>query len=323
MFTNTTRPISLRSFTARLSQMRRPSQLSLSGNKTLSNHTTMSIYPAQQGQHDAYTLRKAQQSKSQQAESCSQTHRRLSTDRVHRQSETSRKSQAQGYNQRHDPNLMKTLPRKPVARRPLQDLHPSSYSQRSNFHHEPVSHDQNAPSPQQDCPNRMSDIYCMIDDHLEWNMNSYTNLSTPTRRGSSGTMFVDFDDEGEMEVSYRNGVNKKLPAVPLAPVQLPAVPTPLRRARPLTPPRYNSSTSQSSRHDSVISSGLEREENSDCYFDARPCVPSKDARRTRAQNVRRSYPPQVHQTKLYSSPPSISLFPLFSPPPTPQSSNVH
>ncbi|KAF2997334.1 hypothetical protein E8E13_003132 [Curvularia kusanoi] len=68
----------------------------------------------------------------------------------------------------------------------------------------------------------MSEIYNLIDDYMIWNKSSSDLILD--RPGSSGTMFVDFTSNGEMEVSYRNGIHKKLP-IPPGPSKIPTRPT--------------------------------------------------------------------------------------------------
>ncbi|KAF1358533.1 hypothetical protein EJ07DRAFT_179750 [Lizonia empirigonia] len=136
---------------------------------------------------------------------------------------------------------------------------------------------------------RMSDMYMMIDDHLAWNMSS-SDLES-TRPGSSGTLFVDFDAAGDIEVSYRNGVNKKLPTPPV-----PAKPTLPRRevqrkeskntktaTRKPLPPR----PSLSSRHNSIISTGHEDDEHIDPFSFPTPQPPTPPPK-----SPRRSTPEQ-------------------------------
>ncbi|KAJ4331096.1 hypothetical protein N0V95_009948, partial [Ascochyta clinopodiicola] len=213
-----------------------------------------------------------------------------------------------------DAGLIRALSRKPVPRRPLRDLNPNLCDSRAPEPPQRGSTRRTSSAATSQAQSRMSDMYTMIDDHLAWNMSS-SDLED-ARPGSSGTMFLDFDTNGDMEVSYRNGVNKKLPSPPV-----PAKPTRSRHAvlrgevkrevlprkqtkrmcevekRKLLPPQ----PSYSSRHDSVISSGRQEDEKIDRYFDARPLprVPPKDPRRTQAKERehRRSHPPQVHQTQ--------------------------
>lgn len=183
----------------------------------------------------------------------------------------------------------------------------------------------------------MSEMYTMIDDHLAWNV-SNSDLTELTRPGSSGTMFIDFNPYGEMEVSYRNGVNKKLPTPPVpsktsipSKVPVPSTPTlthneiqveiqppkvqrkEVKQAKPLP-----SRPSHGSRHDSVISSGAEHSENINPFrarplprlpsqeYQTRPLprIPSQAPQYPHVQRrkTRKSYPPQVHCTQRSSTP---------------------
>ncbi|KAF9698055.1 hypothetical protein EKO04_004110 [Ascochyta lentis] len=209
-----------------------------------------------------------------------------------------------------DPGLMKMLHRKPVPRAPLQDIHPNMLDHRSAPYQQQTSTSarkvSSAASSQ--AQSRMSEMYGMIDDHLAWNMP--TSDIESARPGSSGTMFVDFDTNGEMEVSYRHGVNKKLPTPPVpeksslsrreskkeVPRKEVRKTCEVEKQKPL-PPR----PSCSSRHDSVMSSGRPEDEKIDRYFDARPRpqLPPKNPRRSQIHDrvARRSHPPQVHQTQ--------------------------
>ena len=211
---------------------------------------------------------------------------------------------------------MKSLPRKPIQREPLRNIDPNAYDSRFTSRNSRQEFDpaRKASTATSQAQYRMSEMYTLIDNHLAWNMSA--SDSERARPGSSGTMFVDFGSNGEMEVSYRNGVNKKLPTPPVpSKIPAPSKPTSPRHAskikkqvqlkmqrkeiehsKPL-PPR----PSQSSRHDSVISSGAGHEEHID-PFQARPLpqLPSQNPRRAQPQS-RKSYPPQVHRTQHSSA----------------------
>lgn len=237
-------------------------------------------------------------------------------------SKTPRKPHCQDWEQ-GDPDVMKSLPRQPKQRKPLQDMDPN-VEQRST---------PRGPREQRSSGGNVStesvqtqqevDLFTMIDDHLAWNM-SASDLThhnpDPPRPSSSGTLFVDFGFNGEMEVSYRNGVNKKLPTPPvpskiLAPSKLTSArqtveinikkevqpksqrdETKQPEAKPL-PPR----PSHSSRHYSVISSGTEHSERIDPFQAPthpplnRPLPPLPRLNPLNPQ-TRKSYPPQVHAT---------------------------
>ena len=203
---------------------------------------------------------------------------------------------------------MKSLPRRPRQRKPLHKLD-GDMEQRL----EPRGHRQQfwaqkasgAPRPKA----RISELNKLIDDYLEWNQ-SCSDIE-PDRPGSSGTLFVDFVENGDMEVSYRNGVNKKLPSPPLIPT--PASVTSLRRrykADQISNPKVAckpapSVPSHSARHDSVISSRAAKAERIDPSFIPPappppsfplPKIPFQTSRSVPGQ-PRKLYPPQVHQTQ--------------------------
>ena len=204
---------------------------------------------------------------------------------------------------------MKSLPRRPRQRKPLHKLD-GDMEQRL----EPRGHRQQfwaqkasgAPRPKA----RISELNKLIDDYLEWNQ-SCSDIE-PDRPGSSGTLFVDFVENGDMEVSYRNGVNKKLPSPPLPPqFPTPASLTSLRRrykAEQISESKVGckpvpSLPSQSARHDSVISSRAANAERIDPSFipPAQPQpsfpLPKITSRAPRPAPGRKLYPPQVHQTQ--------------------------
>ncbi|KAF3035346.1 hypothetical protein E8E12_006917 [Didymella heteroderae] len=173
--------------------------------------------------------------------------------------QTPRKSPRQNWER--EANVMKTLPRQPKRRQPLQDMDCNRGA------------DQQRISGLKDAmeSERSVDLFTMIDNHLAWNMSASdlaNRSSDPPRPSSSGTMFVDFRADGEVEVSYRNGVNKKLPTPPVpSKIPGPFKPASPRRTGDIKPnskntkyehrteallkPRSNR-PSQSSRHDSVL-----------------------------------------------------------------------
>ena len=229
MFTHTPPSISLHSMATRLSQIRLSPYSSRSTKKDSFNHTSSpgktkrSMYPARQVQRD----RMAQQAtKSQQAgprRPHRQSHQQQDADRARPGGarplpETPCKPHHQDWNKR-DAALMKPLPRGPrqqIQRKPLQRISPNIYDHRStpSGPRELQAPAHKASTATAHDPFRMSEMYTMIDDHLAWNV-SNSDLTKPTRPDSSGTMFIDFNPYGEMEVSYRNGVNKKLPTPPV------------------------------------------------------------------------------------------------------------
>ncbi|KAF2623909.1 hypothetical protein BU25DRAFT_451103 [Macroventuria anomochaeta] len=327
MFTHTPPTISLHSMATRLSQIRLSPYSSRSTKKERFDYTSSpakrSKYPARQVHRDRMAQPATQSQQAGTRRPHYQSHQQQDADRTRPGGarplpETPRKPHHQDWNKRDEANLMKSLPRKPVQRKPLQDINPNVYDSRSTprgprQQQMPARKASTATSQAQ---SRMSEMYTMIDNHLAWNM-STSDLESD-RPDSSGTMFVDFGTNGEMEVSYRNGVNKKLPTPPVpSKILAPSKPTSPRHESEVKevldvqqkeikqhkppPPR----PSYSSRHDSVFSSGAEHEEHID-RFQARslPQVPATSSRRTGnlQREIRRSYPPQVHRTQRSSSP---------------------
>ncbi|KAF1931232.1 uncharacterized protein M421DRAFT_342324 [Didymella exigua CBS 183.55] len=116
--------------------------------------------------------------------------------------EAPRKPHGQDRERRAD--VMKMLPRQLKPRRPLQKSDRSPEAPHCELRAA-------GPMPSK-YSERTVDLFTMIDEHMAWNM-SASDAESP-RPNSSGTMFVDFGADGEVEVSYRNGMNKKLPCVP-------------------------------------------------------------------------------------------------------------
>lgn len=284
------------------------------------------MYPAHKVQHN---LVAHQTAKSQQAgprrphhhPHLQQNSDRPLAGRACALSETPRKLYSQDRTVRK--NAVMEVTRTPISRRPLQEIRSNAGSQ--SMPRQQQAHVRRAETKVEPAQPRMSDMYMMIDDHLAWNMSS-SNLES-TRPGSSGTLFVDFDAAGDIEVSYRNGINKKLPTPPV-----PAKPTPPRRevqrkeskntktsTRKPLPPR----PSLSLRHDSIISTGHEDDEHIDPFSSfptPQPLTPPpKNPRRSQSQPKRehRSHPPQVHVTQRSSAPslPHLSATPPFPNPP--------
>lgn len=206
---------------------------------------------------------------------------------------------------------MKSLPRRPRQRKPLHKLD-GDMEQRL----EPRGHRQQfwaqkasgVPRPKA----RISELNRLIDDYIEWNQ-SCSDIE-PDRPGSSGTLFVDFVENGDMEVSYRNGVNKKLPGPPLPPqIPTPASLSSLHRrymADQISNPKAGckpapSLPSHSARHDSVISSRAANADRIDPSFipPAPPPPPfplpkiTSQTPRSVPGQPRKLYPPQVHRTQ--------------------------
>ncbi|UPX20144.1 uncharacterized protein EKO05_0010386 [Ascochyta rabiei] len=302
------------------------------------------MYPALQVQRDhmAQQTAKSQQAGPRRPHHTPHHHQntvRARADRARPLPETPRKPHHPDRNP-CDAGMTKALPRKPVSRPPLRDIQPNVCDYRSTGPSQQGSTRRASSVAMSQAHSRMSEMYTMIDDHLAWNMSS-SDLEA-ARPGSSGTMFLDFDTDGEMEVSYRNGVNKKLPTPPV-----PAKPTLSRHTalrgeveREVLPRKQTKRTcevekrkplpprpSSSSRHDSVISSGRLEDEKIDRHLDARPLprVPPKDSRRTQVQDrvARRSCPPQVHKTQSTRQAPSTSASPAPSQPPMHYSPSSH
>ncbi|KAH6621890.1 hypothetical protein C7974DRAFT_414572 [Boeremia exigua] len=158
----------------------------------------------------------------------------------------------------------------------------------------------------------MSEMYSMIDDYLAWNGSS-SDLE-PLRPDSAGTMFVDFASNGEMEISYRSGLNKKLPTPPV-PSKNPerTKSTPLRHdtsvkenVRPTAQRKEQRKVEQSkplpthpsvsSRHDSVMSSGANSERATTNQTHHLPRLSSQTSWHIRPPS-RNRHPPQVHATQ--------------------------
>lgn len=146
---------------------------------------------------------------------------------------------------------MKMLPRQSKPRRPVQ-------GKRSN-------HSVGGPRVGgTKHPMESEQLVTMIDDYLS---TFAIHSPDPPRPSSSGTMFVDFGADGHLEVSYRNGINKKLPTPPV-PSKIPGPSNPAsprhtveikQRERTKREQRTETNTkprskrpSQSSRHDSVL-----------------------------------------------------------------------
>ncbi|KAJ4384967.1 hypothetical protein N0V86_000572 [Didymella sp. IMI 355093] len=230
---------------------------------------------------------------------------------------------------------MKTLPRQPKPRQPLQDKD-------SNLEMRRTLRGQRATAPKESMESdRTVDLFTMIDDHLAWNMSASDlvyHSPDPPRPSSSGTMFVDFGADGELEVSFRNGVNKKLPLPPVpSKNHAPAKPASPRRTIEVKPdpkipcpkqqrtethmkPRPNR-PSQSSRHDSVISPGANH--SIDVSLPSpfpppnRPLPPLPSRNPVNPQS-RQSYPPQVHATSR-----SVSTTKVHQSWPAPSSTTNH
>lgn len=215
MFTHTSLTISLQSITTWLSHIRFPSSPSTVRKKPpLNQPLNRTMYPAHKVQHN---LVAHQTAKSQQAgprrphhhPHLQQNSDRPLAGRACALSETPRKLYSQDRTVRK--NAVMEVTRTPISRRPLQEIRSNAGSQ--SMPRQQQAHVRRAETKVEPAQPRMSDMYMMIDDHLAWNMSS-SNLES-TRPGSSGTLFVDFDAAGDIEVSYRNGINKKLPTPPV------------------------------------------------------------------------------------------------------------
>lgn len=250
---------------------------------------------------------------------------------------------------------MNTLPRKPVACASLEaagDVDASTEPRRctlSGPRRQQTPKQKAAPTPSVEQLTRMSEMYSLIDEYMAWN-ESMSDLGcpllgpeSPVRPGTSGTLFVDFGVDGEMEFSFRNGVYKKLPAppVPSKSRDSSVVVSSHRESsidhtarNPTKEPVHKSaSPSDGTRHDSVISSGttatstFQQFRRSQSFELTRPpsrplpptpSQPSRIAQPPRYLHPqgRKAYPPQVHQTQRPSSQPRPS------PPPSRASSEI-
>ncbi|KAF3042777.1 hypothetical protein E8E11_002404 [Didymella keratinophila] len=211
--------------------------------------------------------------------------------------QTPRKSHRQ--DRQREANVMKTLPRQPKSRQPLHEMS-SSHSvgeQRTSS----IKH-----------PTESEHLVDIIDDYLSKQANHSPNTPRPS---SSGTMFVDFRADGQVEVSYRNGINKRLPT-PLVPSKIPETSKPASPRQTVEIKQHSKRTkreertetgmmprskrpSQPSRHDSVInpSANYSIDLSLPPPFPPpnRPLPPLPVQNPVKAQ-TRRSYPPQVHST---------------------------
>lgn len=322
MFTHTPGTISLHNMATRLSQIRLFHDSSRQTNKEPFNRTTIPAKPTKRAMYSAQQVpqnRMAQPAaRSQQARTRrphSHAHLQENSDRSYPGSacplsKTPRRDSYQDWHRQDEANLIKPLPR----RRPLESVDPNierrstPSGQRQGWSKRKAS----IATPQ--AHPRMSEMHSLIDDYLAWNQ-SCSDLQRP-RPDSSGTMFVDFGSNGEMEVSYRNGPNKKLP-IPPVPSKMPTPPksTPThhqpaikgrtqphphrKEARPSKPlpPR----PSYSSRHDSVVSSAAQNKDLSRSHqAPSLPRLPSQTPHHAHPQS-RKPYPPQVHRTRRSSS----------------------
>jgi hypothetical protein len=230
--------------------------------------------------------------------------------------QTPRKSHRQDWQRETD--VMKALPRQPKPRQPLQkmDSNCTADEQRISGTKHPMESEQ---------------LVTMIDDYL---FKLAHHSPDQPRPSSSGTMFVDFGADGEVEVSYRNGVNKKLPTPPV-PSKIPRPSKPAsprqtmeikhhpqitkceQRTETRTKPRSNR-PSQSSRHDSV----LDPSANHSIDISLPPPFPPPNwplpplpSQIPVNLQSRKSYPPQVRSTSRvvstmkahYSSPASSTM----------------
>lgn len=319
MFTHTPSPATLHNLAARLSQIRfsawpsratKKEPLKQSPRSTSPNQATMASL--QQIQHD----RMAQQAtKSQQIGTRRphyQSHQQQNSDWTRaggsRDLQTpSSKDHHQDWHERDE--LMKSLPRRPKQRTPLHKMDADMEQRLEPRGLRQLSWAQKAsgtPRPKA----RMSELNNLIDDYIDWNRSS-SDLELD-RPDTSGTLFVDYVDNGDVEVSYRNGVNKKLPTPPVPPqIPTPASLTSLHRrfkAGQTSNPKVERKTAppRGSRHDSVVSSGAANAERIDPALipPAPPPPPScpllpipPRALRPAPGQPRKSYPPQVHRTQ--------------------------
>lgn len=210
-------------------------------------------------------------------------------------------------------DVMKSLPRQPKRYQTLPEMNHSP--EVSGW---PYERRASAPKGSMDS-DRTADLFTMIDDHLAWNMSASDLIHQspdPPRPGSSGTMFIDFGADGEVEVSYRNGRNKKLPTPP-APsktstpsrfgsqrhtLESKQIPKTTRYTTHWQPhPKY---PSHSSRHDSVLTPSASHPVNGSQAppFPPPNCpLPSLPSRTPLDPQSRKSYPPQVHATSRCAS----------------------
>jgi hypothetical protein len=329
MFNHTPSPAALHNMATRLSQIRfsafsratKKEPLKQSPRSTNPNQAAMASL--QQIQHD----RMAQQAtKSQQAGTRRphyQSHQPQNADWT--RSGGSRDLQApsskdhyQDWHEQRD-ELMKSLPRRPKQRMPLnrldadmeQRLEPRGLRQQSW-----AQKASGTPRPKA----RMSELSDLIDDYINWNQSSSDLGADPEtdRPGTSGTLFVDFVENGDMEVSYRNGVNKKLPSPPLPPqIPTPASLSSLHRRfkaeqgsdSKVQCKCVSSLPSHTARHDSVVSSRTANADRIDPSLippaqpppsRPLPLIPSQAPGPAPAP-PRKSHPPQVHRTQRTSS----------------------
>ena len=211
--------------------------------------------------------------------------------------QTPRKSHRQ--DRQREADVMKTLPHQPKFRQPLQEMDSNHrmVEQRTSCTEHPPELEQSGN---------------MIDDYLIQHAN---HSPDPPRPSSSGTMFVDFGADGQVEVSYRNGVNKKLPTPPVpSKIHGPSKPASPRQTIEIkqrskrikckqrtemdTKPR-SKRPSQASRHDSVINPSANH--SVDISLPSPFPPPNRPLPPLPVQNPvnpqgRKSYPPQVHST---------------------------
>ncbi|KAJ4991569.1 hypothetical protein SVAN01_02950 [Stagonosporopsis vannaccii] len=229
----------------------------------------------------------------------------------------------QNWHRRDETNMMKALP----PRGPLQevDLNARCATLTPRGPRQQRVSVEKVQMPPPPAHSRMSEMHSLIDDYLAWNK-SASDLED-VRPGSAGTLFVDFASNGDMEVSYRNGVNKKLPVPPLPSKTLwpsnaaswcrdeaagkdNVRPSIQRKhdthSRPL-PPRPNISF----RHDSAVDCDPKYAEQVHAYASRPlPRLPSQLPKHNHPQG-RKTYPPQVHRTRQSAS--QTALAPLISP----------
>jgi len=211
--------------------------------------------------------------------------------------QTPRKSHRQ--DRQREADVMKTLPRQPKSRQPLQEMssnHSVGEQRASSIKH----------------PTESEHLVDMIDDYLSKQANHSPNTPRPS---SSDTMFVDFGTDGQVEVSYRNGINKKLPTPPV-PSKIPGPSKPASPRQTVEIKQHSKRTkreectetgmkprskrpSQSSRHDSVIdpSANYSIDLSLPPPFPPpnRPLLPLPMQNPINLQS-RKSYPPHVRST---------------------------